>query len=166
MGSDPGHFPEERISDGCPGASLFRRAKFSKQLLVDFEHGGAMADAAAVLSDYKTVHRRFQIGVMTRCCGGILIDVANELRERGTLDEEECFIDATFVMAKGWRRRDRSDETWESSENHGDCGSRRIAAFGEHACREPARSTLGAAMLRLLHDRGQARKPHRRSRLR
>jgi transposase len=32
---------------------------------------------------------------------GILMDIANELRERGVLDEEECFIDATFVMAKG-----------------------------------------------------------------
>jgi hypothetical protein len=32
------------------------------------------------------------------CVG--LMDVANELRERGALDEEDCFIDATFVMAK------------------------------------------------------------------
>jgi len=31
----------------------------------------------------------------------MLTDVANELRDRGALDEEECFIDATFVMAKG-----------------------------------------------------------------
>jgi hypothetical protein len=31
----------------------------------------------------------------------ILTDVANELREKGALDEEECFIDATFAMAKG-----------------------------------------------------------------
>src|SRR5262249_14399345 len=31
----------------------------------------------------------------------LLTDVANELRDRGALDEEECFIDATFVMAKG-----------------------------------------------------------------
>jgi hypothetical protein len=30
-----------------------------------------------------------------------LTDVANELRDKGALDEEECFIDATFVMAKG-----------------------------------------------------------------
>ena len=30
-----------------------------------------------------------------------MTDVANELRENGALDEEECFIDATFVMAKG-----------------------------------------------------------------
>ena len=27
--------------------------------------------------------------------------IANELRERGALDEEECFIDATFAIAKG-----------------------------------------------------------------
>ena len=51
--------------------------------------------------NYKTVHRRFQ----TWCCNEILrlvlTDVANELRENGALDEEECFIDATFVMAKG-----------------------------------------------------------------
>src|SRR6266498_478620 len=31
----------------------------------------------------------------------VLTDVANELRDRGALNEEECFIDATFVMAKG-----------------------------------------------------------------
>jgi hypothetical protein len=30
-----------------------------------------------------------------------LTEIANELRERGALDEEECFIDATFAMAKG-----------------------------------------------------------------
>jgi hypothetical protein len=31
----------------------------------------------------------------------VLTDVANELRDSGALNEEECFIDATFVMAKG-----------------------------------------------------------------
>ena len=29
------------------------------------------------------------------------MDVANELRDRGVLDEEECIINATFVMVKG-----------------------------------------------------------------
>jgi hypothetical protein len=38
--------------------------------------------------------------VLQRCSASILMDVANELRGRGALDEEECFIDATFVMAK------------------------------------------------------------------
>jgi hypothetical protein len=31
----------------------------------------------------------------------VLTDVTNELRDRGMSDEQECFIDATFVMAKG-----------------------------------------------------------------
>jgi hypothetical protein len=30
----------------------------------------------------------------------VLTDIANELRNRGALNEEECFIDATFAMAK------------------------------------------------------------------
>ena len=43
----------------------------------------------------------FRLGVATRTLRRILTDVANDLRDRGVLDEEECFIDATFVMAKG-----------------------------------------------------------------
>jgi hypothetical protein len=31
----------------------------------------------------------------------VLTDVANQLRDKGVLDEEESFIDATFAMAKG-----------------------------------------------------------------
>ena len=31
----------------------------------------------------------------------MLTDIANELRARGVLDEEESFIDATVAMAKG-----------------------------------------------------------------
>ena len=51
--------------------------------------------------NYKTVHRRLQ----TRCCNEVLrrvlTDVANELRDKGALYEEECFVGGTFVMAKG-----------------------------------------------------------------
>jgi hypothetical protein len=51
--------------------------------------------------NYKTVHRRFQTWCRDEVLRRVLMDVANELRDRGALDEEECFIDATFVMAKG-----------------------------------------------------------------
>ena len=51
--------------------------------------------------NYKTVHRRFQTWCRDEVLRRVLADVANELRDRGALDEEECFIDATFVMAKG-----------------------------------------------------------------
>jgi hypothetical protein len=51
--------------------------------------------------NYKTVHRRFQAWCCNEILQRVLTDVANELRDKGALDEEECFIDATFVMAKG-----------------------------------------------------------------
>ncbi len=55
--------------------------------------------------NYKTVHRRFQTWCRDEVLRRVLMDVANELRERGALDEEECFIDAIFVMAKGGRQK-------------------------------------------------------------
>jgi hypothetical protein len=51
--------------------------------------------------NYKTVHRRFQTWCRDEVLRRALTDVANELRDRGALNEEQCFIDATFVMAKG-----------------------------------------------------------------
>ena len=51
--------------------------------------------------NYKTVHRRFQTWRRNEILRQVLTDIANELRERGALDEEECFIDASLAMAKG-----------------------------------------------------------------
>ena len=51
--------------------------------------------------NYKTVHRRFQAWCHSEVLRQVLTDVANELRDKGVLDEEESFIDATFAMAKG-----------------------------------------------------------------
>jgi hypothetical protein len=83
--------------------------------------------------NYKTVHRRFQTWCSNEVLRRVLTDVANELRDKGVLDEEESFIDATFAMAKGRGRGDRPDQAWKRHENHGDCGSPRLAAVGEHA---------------------------------
>ncbi len=56
---------------------------------------------------YQTCHRRFQRweeeGVLSR----ILEALAKDLKERGELDLSECFIDATFVVAK------KGGSTWE-----------------------------------------------------
>ena len=48
---------------------------------------------------YKTVHRRFQAWCRDEILRRLLTDMLT--RDRGALDEEECCIDATFVMAKG-----------------------------------------------------------------
>ena len=51
--------------------------------------------------NYNTVHRRFQTWCHSEVLRLVLTDIANELRTRGVLDEEDSFIDATFAMAKG-----------------------------------------------------------------
>ncbi len=51
--------------------------------------------------NYKTVHWRFQHWCKQEVLREVLTDLANTLRDEGTLDESECFIDATFASAKG-----------------------------------------------------------------
>ncbi len=51
--------------------------------------------------NYKTVYRRFQQWCEREILRVILVDLANELRDRGDIDESECFIDVTFASVKG-----------------------------------------------------------------
>ena len=51
--------------------------------------------------NYKTVHRRFQRQRQHEALRQALTDPADELREQGSIDESECFIDAVFASAKG-----------------------------------------------------------------
>ena len=53
--------------------------------------------------------------VATRPLRRILTDVANEPREEAVLYKEECFIDATFVMAKGGGAKIGPDEAREKA---------------------------------------------------
>ena len=47
------------------------------------------------------MHRRFQKWCEREILRAVLADLANELRDRGDIDESECFVDATFASAKG-----------------------------------------------------------------
>ena len=53
---------------------------------------------------YQTCHRRFQQWVRAGVLRRVLETLAEDLRTRGELDLSECFIDATFIVAKknGW----------------------------------------------------------------
>src|SRR3954463_16191261 len=95
------HFPEEHIPDGRPGRKLIPTRRVLEAVLWILNTGAQWHMLPQSYPNYKTVHRRFQAW-----CGDEILrrgrsGVANELRDRGVLDEEECFIDATFVMAKG-----------------------------------------------------------------
>ena len=60
-----------------------------------------MAHAAAELSELQDCAPALSDWCGNEVLRRVLTDVANELRDKGVLDEEESFIDATFAMAKG-----------------------------------------------------------------
>src|ERR1700720_2776216 len=134
------HFPEEHIPDGRAGRKPIPTRHVLEAVLWILNTGAQWHMLPQSYPNYKTVHRRFQ----TWCCNEILrrvlTDIANELRDKGALDEEECFIDATFVMAKGGGS-EMNNEARKRHENHGECGSPWLAALGQHPrCRTITKS--------------------------
>ena len=81
--------------------SRFPRVVFLEAVLWILNTGAQWHMLPQSYPNYKTVHRRFQTWCRDEVLRRVLTAVANELRDRGAVDEEECFIDATFVMAKG-----------------------------------------------------------------
>lgn len=72
---------------------------------------------------YQTCHRRFQQWVREGTLRKVLEALAQDLQERGDLDLSECFIDATFIVAKKggseWERpsgaKARSSWRWQTA---------------------------------------------------
>ena len=95
------HFPEEHIPDGRPGRKPIPTRRVLEAVLWILNTGAQWHMLPQSYPNYKTVHRRFQSWCHSEVLRQVLTDVANELRDKGVLDEEESFIDATFAMAKG-----------------------------------------------------------------
>ena len=95
------HFPEEHIRDGRPGRKPIPTRCVFEAVLWILNTGAQWHMLPQSYPNYKSVHRRFQTWCRDEVLRRVLMDVANELRDKGALDEAECFIDATFVMAKG-----------------------------------------------------------------
>src|SRR5436853_2823404 len=95
------HVPEEHIPDGRAGRKPVSTRRVLEAVLWILNTGAQWHMLPQSYPKYKTVHRRFQTWCRDEVLRRVLTDVANELRDRGALNEEECFIDATFVMAKG-----------------------------------------------------------------
>ena len=51
----------------------------------------------------QTCHRRYQAWVRAGVLDQLLFALAEDVRTRGVLDLSECFIDGSFVIAKGSR---------------------------------------------------------------
>src|SRR4029077_19423557 len=95
------HFPEENIPDGRPGRRPVPTRQVLEAVLWILNTGAQWHMLPQSYPNYKTVHRRFQPWCEREILRAVLADLANELRDRGDIDERECFIDATFASAKG-----------------------------------------------------------------
>jgi transposase len=95
------HFPEENIPAERPGRRPVPTRRVLEAVLWILNTGAQWHMLPQGYPNYKTVHRRFQQWCEREILRGVLADLANELRDRGDLDERECFIDATFASAKG-----------------------------------------------------------------
>ena len=116
------HFPEEHIPDGRPGRRPIPTRHVLEAVLWILNTGAQWHMLPQSYPNYKTVHRRFQTWCRNEVLRRVLTDVANELRDKGALDEAGCFIEAR-----------------ERHENHGNRGSSWIAALGQigrASCRE------------------------------
>ena len=160
------HFPEENISEGRPGRKPVPSRKILEAALWILNTGAQWHMLPQCYPNYKTVHRRFQTWCQSEILRRVLTDIANELRARGVLDEEESFMDATFAMAKGGgadigpTKRGKGLKIMAIVDRHGLPLSVSTHAANHHEVR------LVQIVLRFLHDRSQARKSDWRSRLR
>ena len=95
------HFPEESIPPGRAGRKPIPARKILDAVLWIMNTGAQWHWLPQCYPNYKTVHRRFQKWCEDDTLRDVMVDLANALRDQDTLDESECFIDATFSPAKG-----------------------------------------------------------------
>jgi transposase len=92
--------PEDPIREDGRGRPWTDRRTVLNGVLWILRTGAQWADLPERYGNYKTVHRRFQRWREQGFFEDLLVALAEDLRERGKLDLEECFIDGTFVSAK------------------------------------------------------------------
>ena len=76
-------------------------AQSSRGGAVDSQYRRSVAHASPVVPELQEDHRRFQQWCENEVIRAAHTELANVLREQGSIDESECFIDATFASAKG-----------------------------------------------------------------
>jgi transposase len=82
------HFPEESIGGGRPGRKPTPTRCVLEAVLWILNTGAQWHMLPQSYPNYKTVHRRFQTWCRGEVLRRVLTDVANELRDRGALNEE------------------------------------------------------------------------------
>lgn len=114
---------EERIPARKQGRPWRNPREVLNGILWVLRTGAPWRDLPKRYPPYQTCHRRFQRWVRTGVMEAILRALAEDLKRRGNLDLQECFIDGTFVVAKkgvtGWERpggaKVRSSWQWQTA---------------------------------------------------
>jgi transposase len=81
-------FPEEHTPDGRPGRKPVPTRRVLEAVLWILNTGAQWHMLPQSYPNYKTVHRRFQSWCHSEVLRQVLTDVANELRDKGVLDEQ------------------------------------------------------------------------------
>lgn len=106
--------PEDPVRPDRRGRPWSDRRTVLNGILWILRTGAQWADLPERYGNYKTVHRRFQNWREQGFFEDLLVKLAEDLRDRGQLDLEECFIDGTFVSAKkGGSKSGRPSEARE-----------------------------------------------------
>ena len=148
------HFPEESIPPERPSRRPVPTRQVLEAVLWILNTGAQWHMLPQRYPNYKTVHRRFQQWCEREILRGILVDLGHELRDRGEVDESECFIGATFASAKGGgaeigpTRRGKGVKIMAIVDRNG------LPLSGART--QPSQGDAGAAQLRLLHHQGEA----------
>ena len=95
------HFPEEPIPDDRPGRKPIPAQKPLGAVLWVLDTGTQWHMLPKSYQNHKTVHRRFQHRCESEVIRAALSELANVLHEVGSIDESECYIDATLPSAMG-----------------------------------------------------------------
>lgn len=95
------HFPEENIPPSRAGRKPVPTRNVLEGVLWILNTGAQWKMLPQCYPNYKTVHRRFQRWCEDNTLRNLLMDIANDLRQEGIVDERECFIDGMFTAAKG-----------------------------------------------------------------
>ena len=100
------HFPEAHFPTIVRAASRSQRAKCSRGGTVDFEYRRSVAHASSVLPELQDSAPSLSTVVPENdVIRAALTDLANVLRDKGEVDESECYIDATLDPRRVAARR-------------------------------------------------------------
>lgn len=92
--------PKRKIRDDGKGRPPRSNREILNGILWILRSGARWKDLPERFPSYQTCHRRFQYWVRSGTFRTILETLAKDLYERGKFDLSECYIDATFMVAK------------------------------------------------------------------